>query len=649
VWARCQAGAPKLSRTASGHKDFKMFRSFSSNKTSLFRPLWLSLILVALLTLASMTSAQHAYSQTANAEVGWTADTGSVTGYTVYYGPSSCQSTGNYPNSVNVGNVTSYTIANLAGPTQYISLRAYNSSNVFSGYASELVVEQVTASAGTGGTISPSGTFFVTEGASQAFTVTPSSGYTVSSVTVDGTSVGAVTSYTLSNIQAGHTVQATFTAQAPTSYTITASAGTGGTITPSGSVSVNSGANQTFTIGANSGYQISSVTVDGASVGAVTTYAFTNVTKTHTISAAFTPTSYTITASAGTGGTITPSGSVSVNSGANQTFTIGANSGYQISSVTVDGASVGAVTTYAFQNVTAVHTISAAFTADVQAQLEADAGPDQTVALGTTVTLNGSNSTDVGGPGIASYLWTQIGGQTVRISNPRSATTTFRANVRTSQTLTFQLTVTDKNGATASDSCIVNVTTGYRSPWAKAGADQTVSEATIVTLDGSESTDPDDAISSYSWRQIDGPSVSLSGEDSPQTTFVAPEVLSGAVSLSFELTVTNHHGLKSRARCFVNVTQEETPPTIFAGPSMTAHAGSTFKLAGTVSASEGDSIASLRWHQMSGSPVTFSDPTLATPTFKLKKVQYDDPLILVLTVKDANGMRTSAIQVVTVK
>jgi fibronectin type 3 domain-containing protein len=74
----------------------------------------------------------------------------------------------------------------------------------------------------------------------------------------------------------------------PTTHTITSSAGTGGTISPLGSTSVTSGGSQTFTIVPSSGYQVSSVIVDGASVGAVTSYPFSNVTATHSISANFT-------------------------------------------------------------------------------------------------------------------------------------------------------------------------------------------------------------------------------------------------------------------------------------------------------------------------------------------------------------------------
>jgi hypothetical protein len=96
----------------------------------------------------------------------------------------------------------------------------------------------ISATAGTGGSISPSGSVSVTSGSSKSFTITPNSGYSVTSVAVDGTSVGAVTSYSFSNVTGNHTIAATFTANA---YTISATAGTGGSISPSGSVSVTSG------------------------------------------------------------------------------------------------------------------------------------------------------------------------------------------------------------------------------------------------------------------------------------------------------------------------------------------------------------------------------------------------------------------------
>ena len=167
-----------------------------------------------------------------------------------------------------------------------------------------------------------------------AFTITPNANYHVLDVLVDGSSVGAVTSYTFTNVAANHTIAASF---AIDTRTITASAGANGTISPTGSVVVNYGSNQTFTITPNANYHVLDVLVDGSSVGAVTTYTFTNVTAAHTIAASFAIDTRTITASAGANGAIAPSGSVIVNYGSNQTFTITPNTGYHVANVLVDG------------------------------------------------------------------------------------------------------------------------------------------------------------------------------------------------------------------------------------------------------------------------------------------------------------------------
>ena len=143
----------------------------------------------------------------------------------------------------------------------------------------------ITASAGTGGTITPSGAVLVSQGSNQTFTIAANTGYAVSQVTVDSVNQGAITSYTFTNVQANHTISATFVT-VPT-YTITASAGANGTISPSGAVVVNQGSNKTFTITPNAGYVVDTVTVDSVGQGAITSYTFTNVQANHTISATF--------------------------------------------------------------------------------------------------------------------------------------------------------------------------------------------------------------------------------------------------------------------------------------------------------------------------------------------------------------------------
>lgn len=73
----------------------------------------------------------------------------------------------------------------------------------------------ITASAGSGGTISPSGLVSVAAGGGRTFTIIPTTGYGILDVKVDGISVGPVPSHTFTNLQANHTIVATFAALAP--------------------------------------------------------------------------------------------------------------------------------------------------------------------------------------------------------------------------------------------------------------------------------------------------------------------------------------------------------------------------------------------------------------------------------------------------
>ena len=73
----------------------------------------------------------------------------------------------------------------------------------------------ITASAGSGGTISPSGSVPVDYGTNKTFTISPNTNYHVADVLVDGSSAGAITTYTFSNVTANHTISASFAADAP--------------------------------------------------------------------------------------------------------------------------------------------------------------------------------------------------------------------------------------------------------------------------------------------------------------------------------------------------------------------------------------------------------------------------------------------------
>jgi hypothetical protein len=81
-----------------------------------------------------------------------------------------------------------------------------------------------------------------------------------------------------------------------------------------------------------------------------------------------------------------------------------------------------------------------------------------------------------------------------------------------------------------------NVVVQNIAPVANAGADQTVSANTEVTLDGSKSSDEDGKLVSYKWEQTDGPKVDIKDSDKAKTSFNAPS-LSEDSKLVFKLTV----------------------------------------------------------------------------------------------------------------
>lgn len=95
-------------------------------------------------------------------------------------------------------------------------------------------------------------------------------------------SAGSVTSRS-----ATLTVEDDTTPPSETTYIITATAGENGSISPSGSVKVKEGADQTFMITADEGYEIEALQVDGSEVSAASSYTFNNVTEAHSIEATF--------------------------------------------------------------------------------------------------------------------------------------------------------------------------------------------------------------------------------------------------------------------------------------------------------------------------------------------------------------------------
>ncbi|HWR98502.1 MAG TPA: S8 family serine peptidase, partial [Candidatus Methanoperedens sp.] len=258
----------------------------------------------------------------------------------------------------------------------------------------------------------------------------------------------------------------------------------------------------------------------------------------------------------------------------------------------------------------------------------ASAGSDQVALPGTTVSLDGTGSLNNDGAPI-SYLWEQTAGLPVALSGADTANPQFVAP-NTTDTLTFRITVTNNTGQTASDSVTVFVN---MQPVADAGPDQSVAANAVVTVDGTNSFDPDGSVFYYYWSQTAGPPVLLSNAYTPKPHFTAPSV-SGV--MTFNLTVTDNNGATASDTVNVSV---NLPPTANAGPDQMVLAGAAVTLNGAASSDPDGTIAGYSWSQTAGTTVTLTGATTAAPSFTAPNVS--GALSFLLTVTDNNGATAS--------
>jgi hypothetical protein len=196
----------------------------------------------------------------------------------------------------------------------------------------------------------------------------------------------------------------------------------------------------------------------------------------------------------------------------------------------------------------------------------ADAGDPQTVKHSQVVTLDGRRSSDPDVGTSLEFTWRQISGPSVQwLSDIHSPTPRFVPQKVIPQTeLKFELTVDDRtydrNGAGVSvtgrdnsqDTVTITVLAN-NPPIANAGQDQSVDEATTVTLSGASSSDPDgDKLVSFKWTQTGGDYVpNLVDPFSPYPHFVAP-IVAKESTLTFQLIVND--GLVDSTPAIVHVT-----------------------------------------------------------------------------------------------
>lgn len=192
---------------------------------------------------------------------------------------------------------------------------------------------------------------------------------------------------------------------------------------------------------------------------------------------------------------------------------------------------------------------------------------------------------------------------------------------------------------------------GNKPPDANAGPDQKVSEGTLVTLDGSKSTDSDGTIVSWRWQQTAGPPVVLIADtNSPLASFTAPQPLLTKVSLDFQLTVTDNRGASASDTVRINVEPAaplNTAPIADAGPDQgfdpnpPIFSGDSVVLAGSGSDPDvGDQVTDYNWTQSDSTPYRVMPalpPHQRIVTFVAPDVPSDTTLIFQLAVTDTHG------------
>src|SRR6185312_2205036 len=228
----------------------------------------------------------------------------------------------------------------------------------------------------------------------------------------------------------------------------------------------------------------------------------------------------------------------------------------------------------------------------------ADAGNDQIITLPINTTNLFGNGYDIDGT-IASYQWEKISGPSqFVIENNTSSSTTVKE--LTEGNYEFELTVTDDKGAIGKDTIMITVNPAKNiNPSASAGSDQVITlPKNGVVLIGT-ATDPDGAISKYSWTKISGPvAENINTPDSILT------VVNGLTegTYQFELTVTDNKGAVAKDTVQVKVNEAiNIPPTANAGSDkLITLPINSVTLSGSGTDADG-SIVSYQWTSISGS------------------------------------------------
>ncbi len=271
----------------------------------------------------------------------------------------------------------------------------------------------------------------------------------------------------------------------------------------------------------------------------------------------------------------------------------------------------------------------------------ADAGPNQTVAVGATSYLTAADSSDVDGDRL-SYSWRFSSvpvGSLAELSAASDPSTSFLADRPGRYVL--RLIVSD--GSYQSTPSLVTIDTTASAPVANAGPNQSTAVGATVNLDGSGSTDVNGGALSYGWSLTSIPQGSLaalSTRNSVTTSFV-PDLPGVYVA---QLVVRDETAFSLPST--IAITTTNSAPVANAGPSQTAAVGETVWLDGTGSSDADGDPLTFRWALVSRPPR--SAASLQSPTEGLPVLVVDEPGTYVIQLIVNDGTFDSAPREMTV-
>lgn len=242
----------------------------------------------------------------------------------------------------------------------------------------------------------------------------------------------------------------------------------------------------------------------------------------------------------------------------------------------------------------------------------ANAGPNIALTLPNNSTnLIGSGS-DADGT-ISTYNWIKLSGPAATLSNENTAVLSLQDLI--TGVYVFRITVTDNDGAFASDNIQVTVfpTSVNQSPTVSAGNNLTVTLPTNSTSITANASDPDGSIAAYTWTKQIGPTVTIAGETT--NTLQLSNLVVG--SYTFRINVTDNSGSTSFDEVNITVLPlgSNSPPVVNAGiDKILFLPNNSINLIGLASDNDG-SISAYSWVKISGPTATITNE--ATPSLSI--------------------------------